>query len=73
MLNTHYDLSIAFVDGDATIVEILDMEAESRDIRSPGASYRYAIEAPVGWFAERGIEPGDRAVLDFEIPDFLLG
>ncbi|MDA0351311.1 MAG: DUF192 domain-containing protein [Chloroflexi bacterium] len=69
MLNTHFDLSIAFVDGDAVIVDILDLKAESLDVRGPGHSYRYAIEAPVGWFAERGIGTGDRAVLDFAIPD----
>ena len=73
MLNTHYDLSIAFVDGDERIVAIVDMEAESLETRGPGELYRYAIEAPVGWFAERGIEAGDLAALDFEIPDSLRG
>ncbi len=71
MRNTYYDLSIAFVDGDGMIVEILTLEAESLETRGPGAEYRYAIEAPAGWFEERGIGAGDRAVLDFEIPDFL--
>jgi uncharacterized membrane protein (UPF0127 family) len=71
MRNTHYDLSIAFVDGDATIVDILLLEAESLETRAPGAAYRYAIEAPAGWFDARGIAIGDRAVLDFEVPDFL--
>ena len=73
MRNTHYDLSIAFVDGDERIVAIVDMEAESLETRGPGELYRYAIEAPVGWFAERGIEAGDLAVLDFEIPESLRG
>ena len=69
MRNTHYDLSIAFVDGDGTIVEILVMEAESLDTRQPEQEYRYAIEAPSGWFAERGLAAGDQAILDFEIPE----
>lgn len=73
MRNTHYDLSIAFVDGDETIVDIVPMEAESLETRGPDQSYRYAIEAPAGWFAERGISTGDRAMLDFEIPDSLRG
>jgi len=73
MLNTHYDLSIAFVDGDGTIVDILLMEAESLQTRGPDAPYRYAIEAPAGWYGERGIEPGDQALLDFEIPESLRG
>lgn len=71
MRNTHYDLSIAFVDGDAMIVDILLLEAESLETRAPGAAYRYAIEAPAGWFDARGIGIGDQAVLDFEVPDFL--
>jgi uncharacterized membrane protein (UPF0127 family) len=68
MKDTHYDLSIAFVDGDARIVAILDLERESLETRRPEAGYRYAIEAPAGWYAEHGIEVGDAAVLDFEIP-----
>jgi uncharacterized membrane protein (UPF0127 family) len=73
MRNTHYDLAIAFVDDGGTILEILLMEAESLETRGPGQLYRYAIEAPVDWFEERGVQPGDRAVLDFEIPDWLRG
>lgn len=73
MLNTHYDLSIAFVDEAGTIVDILLLEAESLETRGPEKSYRYAIEAPAGWYAARGIGPGDQALLDFEIPDSLRG
>jgi hypothetical protein len=69
MRNTHYGLSIAFVDGDGTILEILVMEANSLEPRRPEQAYRYAIEAPAGWFAERGLGAGDQALLDFEIPD----
>lgn len=73
MRNTHFDLAIAFVDDGGTILEILLMEAESLETRGPGQLYRYAIEAPVDWFEERGVQAGDRAVLDFEIPDWLRG
>jgi uncharacterized membrane protein (UPF0127 family) len=73
MRNTHFDLAIAFVDEGGTILEILLMEAESLNTRRPDELYRYAIEAPVDWFEERGIGTGDRAVLDFEIPDWLRG
>jgi uncharacterized membrane protein (UPF0127 family) len=69
MRNTHYDLSIAFVDGDGTILEILMMEADSLQPHQPEQAYRYAIEAPAGWFAGRGLGAGDQALLDFEIPD----
>ena len=73
MRNTHYDLDIAFVDGDGTILEILALEADSLQPRQPDQAYRYAIEAPLGWFAERELGPGDSAVLDFEIPEGLRG
>ncbi len=34
------------------------MEAESLELVRPGGVYRYAIEAPAGWYAERGVEEG---------------
>jgi uncharacterized membrane protein (UPF0127 family) len=71
MKGTHIDLSIAFVDDDGVIVEILDMEAESEEFRVPGSFYRFAIEAPLGWYDERGLVAGDSAVLDFSIPESL--
>jgi len=69
MKDTHIDLSIAFVDEGGEIIEILEMEAETLDIRSPGEPYHAAIEAPAGWYEERGIRPGDEARFDFEIPE----
>ena len=71
MKDTHIDLSIAFVDDDGVIVEILDMEAESEEFRVAAYFYRYAIEAPPGWYAERGLAAGDTAILDFAIPESL--
>lgn len=71
MKDTHIDLSIAFVDSDGVIVEIFDMEAESVEFRVAGDFYRYALEAPLGWYAERGLAAGDTANLDFPIPDSL--
>lgn len=71
MKDTHIDLSIAFVDDDGMIVEILDMEAESEEFRVAASFYRYAIEAPLGWYAERGLAAGDSANLDFPIPESL--
>lgn len=71
MKDTHIDLSIAFVDSDGVIVEIFDMEAESEEFRVSGDFYRYALEAPLGWYAERGLAAGDTAILDFSIPESL--
>lgn len=71
MKDTHIDLSIAFVDGEGMIVEIFDMQAESEEFRVSAHFYRYAIEAPLGWYAARGLAAGDTAILDFPIPESL--
>ncbi|MYH41111.1 MAG: DUF192 domain-containing protein, partial [Chloroflexi bacterium] len=58
MRNTHIDLSIAFVGLDDRVLAVREMEAESMEIVRPDRLYRYAIEAPSGWYAERGIADG---------------
>ncbi|MPZ99677.1 MAG: hypothetical protein GEU80_10145 [Dehalococcoidia bacterium] len=73
MKDTHIDLSIAFVDAAGEILEILEMEAESLDVRSPGETYQAVIEAPAGWYEEHGIRAGDEIRFDFEIPEHLAG
>ncbi|MDP6606795.1 MAG: DUF192 domain-containing protein [Dehalococcoidia bacterium] len=67
MRNTHIDLSIAFVDGDGRVVEIREMTAESLDFVRPDSDYRFAVEAPAGWYALHGIEPGDVMLANFEL------
>lgn len=69
MKNTHIDLAIAFVDEQFRIVEIRELIADSLDLVMPASPYRYAIETPSGWYAERGIEAGDRVRFLFELPD----
>ena len=71
MRNTYYDLSIAFIDGTGTILEIMTLKKESEIPQKPDEPYRYAIEAPVDWYVNHDIEPGDQVRLDFEIPDSL--
>jgi hypothetical protein len=67
MKNTFIHLTIAFLDGDGRILEIHDM-----DPRDPGRRYisrlpaRYALEVNQGWFADNGIEVGDR--IEFDLP-----
>lgn len=62
MANTHVPLSIAFVDADATVVEILHMEpcpsGEGCPSYRPADPYRYAIEVPQSWYDRAGIEIG---------------
>ena len=68
MHGTHIDIDIAFVDEEGVIVDVFEMEAGTKRIWQPDALSRFAIEAAGGWFAERGVEAGGRAVLNFEIP-----
>jgi uncharacterized membrane protein (UPF0127 family) len=60
MRNTLIPLSIAFLDDDGTIVNILDMQPHSEDSRCPAQPVRYALEMEQGWFARKGLKPGTR-------------
>jgi uncharacterized membrane protein (UPF0127 family) len=63
MKDTLIPLSIAFIAYDGRILEIHDMEAKSLRSVQSARSARYALEAPQGWFARAGIEPGDTVQL----------
>jgi uncharacterized protein len=64
MKDTLIPLSIAFVDGDNRIVTIREMEpctdGDACRTYASGEPYMLAIEAEAGWFADHGIEEGDR-------------
>ncbi len=60
MKNTLIPLSVAFVDGDGRILNILDMEPQTLDTHSAAGPARYAIETNKGWFAEKKIKAGDK-------------
>jgi uncharacterized membrane protein (UPF0127 family) len=71
MKDTHFDLAIAFVASDETIVDIVEMQRESTSVVTPKADYQYAIEAPAGWYLAHGVRLGDRAHLAFPLPSYL--
>jgi uncharacterized protein len=60
MKNTLIPLSVAFVDAQGTILNILDMEPHSLDTRMSAGPAVYAIETNKGWFAQKGIKAGDK-------------
>jgi uncharacterized membrane protein (UPF0127 family) len=60
MMNTLIPLSVAFVDGEGRILNILDMEPKTLDSHAATGPARYAIETNKGWFAERGLKAGDK-------------
>jgi uncharacterized membrane protein (UPF0127 family) len=59
MKNTYIPLSIAFVDAGGRIVNIEDMKPLDESTHTSRGPALYAIEMKQGWFASRGIVPGD--------------
>ncbi len=59
MKNTPLPLSVAFVDGEGRILNILDMEPQTLDQHMAAGPARFAIETNKGWFAQRRIKAGD--------------
>ena len=60
MMNTYLPLSVAFADRDGTIINIADMEPHTQNTHSAKRPAKYALEMNKGWFAKRGVKPGDR-------------
>jgi uncharacterized membrane protein (UPF0127 family) len=67
MKDTLIPLSIAFVDEDGRIVTIREMQpcdADPCPTYGADAPFVMAVEANIGYFADVGIAPGDRATLE---------
>jgi uncharacterized membrane protein (UPF0127 family) len=60
MKNTLIPLSIAFVDKNGVILNIVDMEPQTLDAHLSDGAALYAIETNKGWFAAKKVKPGDK-------------
>lgn len=60
MKNTFIPLSIAFISTDGLIINIDDMAPQSEATHWSSGPALFALEMRKGWFAERGIKPGDK-------------
>ena len=60
MKNTLIPLSVAFLDRDGVILNIEDMEPQTLDSHMSAGPASYSIEANKGWFAQKGVKPGDK-------------
>jgi uncharacterized membrane protein (UPF0127 family) len=60
MMNTYVPLSVAFIDGNGTIINIEDMQPQTQNTHSAMKPARYALEMNLGWFVRRGIRPGTK-------------
>jgi uncharacterized membrane protein (UPF0127 family) len=65
---TAFPLSVAFLRQDGTVLGIHQTVARDPGRFSPPEPLPYVLEVREGWFADRGIVPGDRLVM----PDGLL-
>jgi uncharacterized membrane protein (UPF0127 family) len=60
MKNTLIPLSVAFIDANGTILNILDMEPQTEEPHISAGPSIYAIETNKGWFAAKKIKAGDK-------------
>ena len=60
MKNTLLPLSVAFIDRDGVILNILDMEPQTLDSHTSAGPALYAIETNKGWFAAKKVKAGDK-------------
>ena len=65
MKNTPHPLSIAYIDKNGRIRDILDMTPFSLANVTSSVKVLYALEVPQGWYDKAGVRVGDRLRLDF--------
>ena len=59
MKNTHIPLSIAFIDKNGIIQEMMDMSPDTVESHTSRTKARYALEVNQGWFKRNGVQVGD--------------
>ena len=59
MRNTPLPLTIVFMDDEGRISSMADMQPLSEATHCSQIPVRYALEMEQGWFAKRGIQPGE--------------
>tara|TARA_Y100001960_G_scaffold224383_1_gene234889 strand:+ start:2894 stop:3328 length:435 start_codon:yes stop_codon:yes gene_type:complete len=62
MANTYIPLSIAFLDQNGIIINIIDMEPLTRTKYSATNKAKYALEMNLGWFSSRNIQTGRKII-----------
>ena len=60
MRNTLIPLSVAFLDDAGRIINIANMQPHSEENHCAAAPARFALEMNQGWFAAKGIRPGQK-------------
>lgn len=65
MKNTYIPLSIAFIDENFKIIDILDLEPLDERPVFPIKKFKYAIEVNKNWFKKKNIKVGDKVNFKF--------
>ena len=60
MVNTYIPLSVAFLDKNGMILNIIDMSPHTRTRNSATSKAKYALEMNLGWFSSRSIKAGEK-------------
>ncbi|MEM2868627.1 MAG: DUF192 domain-containing protein [Candidatus Bathyarchaeia archaeon] len=68
MRNVEASLDIAFIKADGTIIEIMRMDPDQNRLYGPSELFKYAIEAPPGFFQSKKISAGKSRLIVESIP-----
>jgi len=60
MINTYIPLSIAFLDKNGVILNIIDMSPHTRTKHTAASEAKYALEMNLGWFSAKNIKAGKK-------------
>ena len=60
MRNTYIPLSIAYIDVEGRILNVVEMAPRSDATHPSRGEALYALEMRKGWFADKGVGPGTR-------------
>lgn len=71
MRNVEASLDIAFIKADGTIIEIMRMNPNQNRLYGPDEGFKYAIEAPSGFFESKKISAGKSRLMIETVPDKL--
>ncbi len=60
MINTYIPLSIAFLDKNGIILNIIDMSPHTKTKHTAASEAKYALEMNLGWFSAKNIKAGKK-------------
>jgi len=68
MRNVEASLDIAFIKADGTIIGIMRMDPGPNRLYGPDESFKYAIEAPLGFFKSIKVTAGKSRLITESVP-----